>query len=289
MKRKHPPRRRGPPADRPPQRHAAAIAQPTPVIQAASPRGAIWLYGTHAVLAALANDGRMVHRVIATPEAAASVASRLAAAAAARGATLPATEAMPREQLDRILPRGAVHQGIGALVAPLPERDLDDLLAVNAQRHDLRIVVLDQVTDPHNIGAILRSAAAFDVAAVVMPERHAPGAGGTLAKSASGALENVPLIRVVNLARAMAELREAGVWCVGLAGDAPTAIDAADLSGRIALVLGAEGEGLRRLTRENCDHLVRIPIAPNSESLNVSNATAVALYEIARRARRSDA
>jgi 23S rRNA (guanosine2251-2'-O)-methyltransferase len=249
----------------------------------------MWLYGTHAVLAALANDGRMVHRVIATPEAASSAAPRLAAAAAARGGTLPATEVMPREQLDRVLPRGAVHQGIGALVAPLPERDLADLLAANAQRHDLRVVVLDQVTDPHNIGAILRSAAAFDVAAVVMPQRHAPGAGGALAKSASGALESVPLIRVVNLARAMAELREASVWCVGLAGDAPTAIDAADLSGRIALVLGAEGEGLRRLTRENCDHLVRIPIARNSESLNVSNATAVALYEIARRARRSDA
>jgi 23S rRNA (guanosine2251-2'-O)-methyltransferase len=197
---------------------------------------------------------------------------------------MPQVEIMARDALDRLLPRGAVHQGVCALVEGLDDTDIDDICRAVEGQSAARLVVLDQVTDPHNVGAVLRSAAAFGAAAVIIQERNAPGTTGVLAKAASGALERVPLVRVVNLVRALDQLKKAGIWCVGLDADATTSISDADLSGKIAIVLGAEGEGLRRLTREHCDLMVRIPLAKGMESLNVSNAAAVALYELARRA-----
>lgn len=245
--------------------------------------GKVWLYGIHPVLAALANPRRKILRIAIQREVDAQLGPRLETLAEAHPLGLPDAEILDREQIDRLMPKGAVHQGLGALVDGLDDPDLDDIIRATEGHDAARVVVLDQVTDPHNVGAILRSCAGFGVAAVICPERHSPGATAVMAKAASGALERVPFVRVVNLARALEHLKKAGFWCVGLAGEAQTQLHEADLTGKIALVVGAEGEGLRRLTRENCDLLVRIPIDKGLESLNVSNAAAIALYELRRR------
>jgi 23S rRNA (guanosine2251-2'-O)-methyltransferase len=244
----------------------------------------MWLYGIHPVLAALANPRRRAVRVLLTPEAESSLGARLDVLAQSHPGGLPKPEILSRETIERNLPRGAVHQGVAAQVQGLDDTDIEDICRATEGQDGARIVILDQVTDPHNVGAVIRSAAAFGAAAVILPERNSPGDGGVLAKAASGALERVPLVRVVNLARALGRLKQAGFWCVGLDGDAQMPINESDLSGKVALVLGAEGEGLRRLTREHCDLMVRIPISRGVESLNVSNAAAIVLYELARRA-----
>jgi 23S rRNA (guanosine2251-2'-O)-methyltransferase len=243
----------------------------------------MWLYGIHPVLAALANPRRRALRILLTAEAEESIGARLDVLGQGHPNGLPKPEIMSRDTIDRALPRGAVHQGVAAQVQGLDDTDIEDICRATEGQDGARVLVLDQVTDPHNVGAVIRSAAAFGAAAVILPERNSPGDGGALAKSASGAIERVPLVRVVNLSRALDRLKKAGFWCVGLDGDAATALNEADLTGKVALVLGAEGEGLRRLTREHCDLMVRIPISKGVESLNVSNAAAISLYELARR------
>jgi len=224
------------------------------------------LWGRHAVAAALDNPDRKVLRAWATREAADYM--QLPKEVAVTMAEAP--------DLGRLVPADAPHQGIVIEVEPLEDVWLDGLLHQAEERAVL--LVLDQVTDPHNVGAILRSAAAFGAIGVVTQDRHSPPESGALAKAASGALERVPWVRVVNLARALEEIGEAGFWRIGLAGDAD--IDLKDALGpqRVALVLGAEGPGLRLNTREHCDALARLPITAAIESLNVSNAAAVALY-----------
>jgi 23S rRNA (guanosine2251-2'-O)-methyltransferase len=224
------------------------------------------LWGRHAVAAALDNPHRKVLRAWATREAAAFMQF-----AAEVGVTLAEAP-----DLGRLVPNDTPHQGVVIEVEPLDEVWLDDLLTEAPER--ALLLVLDQVTDPHNVGAILRSAAAFGAIGIVTQDRHSPPESGVVAKAASGALERVPWARVVNLARALEEIGDAGFWRIGLTGGAEIDLKEALGPARVALVLGAEGTGLRPNTRDHCDALARLPISDAVESLNVSNAAAVALY-----------
>src|SRR4051794_18281798 len=223
-------------------------------------------WGRHAVAAALDNSDRKVLRAWATRDAAALMQFPK---------DLPVTFAEVAD-LGRLVPSDAPHQGVVIEAEPLEEVWLDDLLQGAGDRAVL--LVLDQVTDPHNLGAILRSAAAFGAIGVVTQDRHSPPESGVVAKAASGALERVPWARVVNLARAVEEIAEGGFWRIGLAGDAEMELKNALGPLRVALVLGAEGPGLRPNTREHCDARARLPISDAVESLNVSTAAAVGLY-----------
>lgn len=264
----------------PPQRapHQARPRAQTAAGRTPRPTG-LWLYGSHAVVAALANARRHCRRLLVTEEAGRQLADTLTALAERR---LPVAEPVVRAELDALLPPGAVHQGMALQVEPLTAVTIEDVAGEAKRRERAVVVVLDQVTDPHNVGAVLRSAAAFGALAVIVPDRHAPEETGALAKAASGALERMPLVRVVNVVRALGDLKAAGFWVAGLAADGPQTLAGAGLSGKVALVLGSEGDGLRRLTREHCDLMVRLPMSGDVESLNVSNAAAVSLYELAR-------
>jgi 23S rRNA (guanosine2251-2'-O)-methyltransferase len=234
------------------------------------PGGTYWIYGHHAVGAALANPERKILRL-----------------AQAGAGEVPVVEGheweqVPPEVLESWLPPRAVHQGLAAKVHPLPDRGIEDVIAAAGGQEHAQVMILDQVTDPQNVGAILRSAAAFGALAVILTERHAAPESGALAKAASGALEYVPLIRVANLARALELLKKGGFWIAGLAAEGSQTLADAKLTGKVGLALGAEGPGLRRLTREHCDLLVRLPTGGAIDHLNVSNAAAVALYELVR-------
>jgi 23S rRNA (guanosine2251-2'-O)-methyltransferase len=232
------------------------------------------IWGRHAVLAALANPERTVRKLWGTREA----VTRLELPP-----VLPVVFADVAD-LGRMVPADAPHQGLVIEADPLADIWLGELIEAGAA--DSRpILVLDQVTDPHNVGAILRSAAAFDALGIVTQDRHAPPESGALARAASGALEVVPWVRVVNLARALEEIAEAGYWRIGLAGEVKTTLSEAFGAGKVALVLGAEGEGLRQNVAGHCDILARLPIGPKVESLNVSNAAAIALYAASERTR----
>lgn len=270
------------------RRTAASAPAPQRPAEGAAPRraagsdagGGYWLYGQHAVEAALANPRRRIQRLLLS-EAGSGAGRTILDLSKTRpeGCPIPVEPADGRA-ISELLPPGAVHQGVAARVLPLPASHVEDVCGRGAARST--VVILDQVTDPQNVGAILRSAAAFGADAVILTDRNAPPETGALAKAASGALEVVPLVRVTNLVRAIDALKEAGFWCAGLAAEASQTLAEARLSGRVALVLGSEGEGLRRLTRERCDILVRLPTGGPIGHLNVSNAAAVALYELAR-------
>ncbi|HEV8015582.1 MAG TPA: 23S rRNA (guanosine(2251)-2'-O)-methyltransferase RlmB [Stellaceae bacterium] len=267
----------------PPRRRAHGQRHADPaehrLTAAASPQATQWVYGRHAVTAALANPLRVVLRFLCLRENIEEAATLLAAARAAERPARP--EPIERRALEALLPREAVHQGLALEAKPLAAADLDDVLAaLPAAGAPHILLLLDQVSDPHNVGAILRSAAAFAALAVIVPEHGAPPVTGALAKAASGALETVPLVRVTNLARTIERLKADGFWCVGLDSEAQESLSALALPERIALVLGAEGAGLRRLVREQCDYLARLPTRGALHSLNVSNAAAVALYAL---------
>ncbi len=232
------------------------------------------IYGWHSALEALRNPRRAIRRLLATQNA----LQRLAEEGVR---DLPAP--VEAREIDRLTGPGAVHQGIVVLAEPLPERDISDLADATL------VVVLDQVTDPHNVGAILRSAAAFGADALLLTERHGPDESGVLSKAASGALEHVALVRVKNLARALDQLGDLGFLRLGLDSAHAAPLEEVDPGAKTAIVLGAEGKGLRRLTREKCDFLVRLDAPGAIKSLNVSNAAAIALYALTRRAARGSA
>lgn len=243
-------------------------------VEEADEDGPIQLYGIHAVEAALDNPARRIKRLVMTDNAGRRLADVLARRPIAHEAVAP-------RDLDRLLGADTVHQGVMLEVEPLDEPSLDDLAERAASGGPL--VALDQVTDPHNVGAVLRSAAVFGASGLVMTRRHSPPPNGTLAKSASGALELVPLLFVQNLSRTLADLKERGLMLVGLDGTAEETLEEAPLERPCVLVLGAEGKGLRQLTRETCDRLARIEAPGALASLNVSNAAAVALHLAAMR------
>jgi 23S rRNA (guanosine2251-2'-O)-methyltransferase len=237
--------------------------------------GRLVLYGTHAVRELLRCQRRRIFGCFATLEAADRLAAEIS------GAGLVAHIVGPRDLTQRLGP-GAVHQGVMVEVGPLPKIDLDEI-----EPRSGIVLVLDQITDPHNVGAILRTAAAFGVDGLVTTERHSPELSGLVAKAASGGLEHVPVVAVVNLARALEKLAELGFLRIGLDSQGPASLAEIDLHGPIALVLGGEGKGLRRLTRERCDILARLDMPGAIKSLNVSNACAVALSLLhSRRAQR---
>jgi 23S rRNA (guanosine2251-2'-O)-methyltransferase len=257
--RKPPFRRAGKPFDK-----ARAPAR-RPIWQDRASDGPVVLYGWHTVTMALQNPQRRIRKLILTENAARRLAEE-------NIATRVTAELVRPNEIDRMLTPDAVHQGLLAEADPLPSPDIETLPPEGM------VLVLDQITDPHNVGAILRSAAAFAVKAIVTTARHSPEATGVLAKAASGALELVPLVTVQNLARALTRLNERGFMTVGLDSEGHENLSAIALGEPLALVLGAEGKGLRQLTRETCSVVARLDMPGEIKSLNVSNAAVLALY-----------
>ena len=240
-----------------------------------APRGTIWLYGSHAIGAALQNPQRRLRRLLLTEDAETALAAAFPKPWPIR------SESTERARLDLLLGQNVVHQGAALLADPLGSPSLQQALERPGP-----VLVLDQVSDPRNVGAILRSAAVFGAACVITQDRNAPDESGALAKAASGALEKMPLLRAVNIARTLVALKAAGCWVVGLDAAGKPLSGPALAGRRVALVLGSEGEGLRRLTKETCDELAGIPMSSGAgsaiDSLNVSAAGTVALYELSR-------
>lgn len=231
------------------------------------------IYGRHAVMAALKNPKRECVKVICTPENVQEVKT---------WAPDISIVSADRKDISRLVPADAVHQGLLLYARPLQTWTLEDLCQAADDKTNCRVLILDQVTDPQNIGAIIRSSAAFGVLAVVVQDKNAPFESGAMAKAAAGTMELVPMVRVTNLSRAVETLKKNGFWVVGMDGYAQDTVDRLDKNGKIAVIMGSEGAGMRRLVEESCDVTVRLPIAENVESLNVSTAAAIVLYELAK-------
>lgn len=233
----------------------------------------LWLYGKHSCLAALQNPKRTPLQILATRNTKASLNGQ--------ALPIPITETTPKE-IESIVGQETVHQGIALETTPLPTLDIYDFFQTlpQNQQHST-LVILDQITDPHNVGAILRNCAAFDVDAIFTTKHHAPTENAIIAKSACGALESTPIITVTNINATLKTLKEEGYWIIGLDGYATDSLNTIKTPEKRALILGAEGKGIRRLTKENCDILINLPMNnQRMESLNVSNATAIALFTL---------
>lgn len=231
------------------------------------------IYGRHAVAAALQNSERKIVKVVCLRENLNEVKGKIADGK---------ITVVDRRELEKMLPGDAVHQGIAAVAEMLPGISIEEVCSLAAEKENCHLLILDQVTDPQNIGAIIRSCAAFGSLALIVQDKNSPQESGAMLKAAAGTFEYMPVCRVTNLARAVDQLKKAGFWIVGMDGYAQTDIDKLDKNGRLAVVMGSEGKGMRRLVEESCDITVRLPISEKVESLNVSTAAAVVLYELSR-------
>lgn len=243
--------------------------KPQPRHEKKQHEGPVWIYGRHAVLAALKNHKRNLHRLVITENAAAWLGESHKVPGDA--------ESLKPHQIDKLLQPGAVHQGVAGLFDDLPRARLKAACSADNPRP---VVVLDQVTDPQNIGAIMRVAAGFKAQALIVQDRRTPPLAGALAKAAAGTLETLPVIKAVNISRSLEALQEMGFRTAGLAGEGAVPLPDYDHTGPLAIVMGAEGKGLRQGVRGHCDDLVSIPLAEDVESLNVATAAAVALYAV---------
>lgn len=240
---------------------------------------AMILYGRHPVTAAIANDKRQINKILCTAENADEIRKLCTRYNRNNGII----SIVDRKEIDRILPREAVHQGLAAYVKELEDYTLEDICILSDQQPDCHVLILDQVTDPQNIGAIIRSCVAFNTLALIMQDKNSPAETGAMAKASAGMVEHLPICRVTNLSRAIEQLKTAGFWTVGMDGYAETTIDRLKKGGKTAIIMGSEGKGMRRLVEEACDITVRLPISEKVESLNVSTAAAIALYEISKK------
>jgi 23S rRNA (guanosine2251-2'-O)-methyltransferase len=231
------------------------------------------IYGRHAVISALKNPNRNILKLVITAENKQEI-DRL-------GMVLPIS-VVDRKDFSKFLPEDAVHQGFALFCSRLDSVDILDLIALAEDKQRCHILILDQVTDPQNIGAIIRSCAAFGTLGLVVQDKNSPLESGAMDKAAAGTIEFVPVARVTNLSRAIEQLKDNGFWVMGMDGYADVTIDKVNKNGKTAIVMGSEGKGMRRLVQENCDTSVKLPISPNVESLNVSTAAAIALYELSK-------
>lgn len=236
------------------------------------------LFGFHAVREAWLNPARSVECLYLTDQAVQGFENVLSEAKK-QGLKRPAPTMVDKMRLERVLPQGAVHQGVALCASPPQEYDVQDFIIESQGRARSVLAILDQVTDPHNVGAILRSASAFGIHGVIMQKKHAPTLDGVLAKTACGAVDHIKVAQATNLSRAIEELKEAGFFVYGLDERGPDIIGPVNAD-KVALVLGSEGDGIRRLIKESCDVLVRLPTGGAIASLNVSNAAAVAFFAL---------
>lgn len=234
------------------------------------------LYGRHPVMAVLNNPRRRISKILCTKDN----FDEIKAVCQQNKINAGIINTVDKKEIDRILPRDAVHQGFAVYCSELENYSLEDICIMADRKSRCHVLILDQVTDPQNIGAIIRSCVAFDTLALILQDKNSPTETGTMAKASAGTIEHLPICRVTNLSRAVQQLKDAGFWTIGMDGYAETYIDEINKSGKTAIIMGSEGKGMRRLVEESCDMTVKLPISEKVESLNVSTAAAIALYEL---------
>lgn len=241
-----------------------------------SNRNTIILYGRHPVMAVLNNPERRINKILCAKD----TFDEVKEVCLKNKINIGLINTVDKKEIDRVLPREAVHQCFAVYCQELEEHSLEDICILADEKPNCHVLVLDQVTDPQNIGAIIRSCVAFNTLALIIQDRNAPNEGGAMAKASAGTIEHLPICRVTNISRAIQQLKDAGFWTLGMDGYASSYIDSVEKSGKIAIIMGSEGKGMRRLVEESCDAMVKLPISDKVESLNVSTAAAIALYEI---------